>query len=238
MKPALVQNPVRGGNLSVALIRGMNNEIRKNKPIAGRGVRINYTMGGAIISVIDTVGGGGGGGGSGLPEVDVGCWCLKSVEDTDLGLYYTGFGNQYVMVGDKLTTYNFETTLEDLSPKAFPDEDEMQGNWWDDNNAGDDVEESADGTKTKTGSMFVAIRINATGTTDSESYPHLEGYPTVSELISAQGDFSWHTIPIYKMDVVKTYKEESDGTVSETMSFGISCDFRKGIFAQQVEVFE
>lgn len=231
MKPALIQNPIRGGSLTASLIRGMNNEIRKNKPIAGKGIRISYGMGGAIISATAT--GGGGGGGS---AIDVGCWKLKSVEE-DSDTTYTGFDNQFVMVGDKLTEYEIFTTLEDMAPKAFPEEEDMQGNWWDDNNAGDGVEESEDGTKKKTGSMFVAIHINATGTTNDDTTPYLDAYATLTDLVEAQKNFSWHTIPIYKIEVVKSYSENEDGEGSETLSFNTLCDFRKGIFAQQVEVF-
>lgn len=243
MKPAFVQNPIPGQTLTPSVIRSMNTEIRRNKPIAGRGIRITNTAGGAIISCTDLRGGGGGGGG-GIVEPDRGCWNFTT-EERETGEYdeegnpitetATIFGNQYMMLGDILQKYELDTTVDSLAAKAIPEEDEEE-----------DTEEDESDTKTETGTVYICLRHNATGSDAADDVPYLEGYPTWNELHAAQIDLNWHTIPIYMLEVIKTTKtvdeldengEPTGATTEEvTTTYSIKCDFRKGIFAQQAEI--
>lgn len=249
MKPAFVQNPIPGQTLTPSVIRSMNTEIRRNKPIAGAGIRISYSAAGAIIACTDLRGGGGGGGG-GIIEPDRGCWNFTT-EERDTGEYdeegnpitetATVFGNQYMMLGDILQKYELDTTVDSLAAKAiFEDEEEEE------ENPEEDTEEEESDIKTEIGTVFICLRHNATGSDAADDAPYLEGYPTWDELHAAQIDLNWHTIPIYLLEVIKTTKtvdeldENGDptGTTTEevTTTYSIKCDYRKGIFAQQTEI--
>lgn len=57
MNELFTKNPIVGAPLTPSLMRAMNSAIRRNRPIAGKGVRISYTVGGAIISAQPSSGG-------------------------------------------------------------------------------------------------------------------------------------------------------------------------------------
>lgn len=69
------KNPVVGTRLTPALIRDINAAIRRNQPIAGKGVTITRTAGGTIINSTAK-------GGNTLavsPKVDIGCFAIRQI---------------------------------------------------------------------------------------------------------------------------------------------------------------
>lgn len=60
MNSLFTNNPVVGTPLTPSIIRAINTAVRKHRPIAGHGVRISYTLGGAVIHAnpAPSVGGG------------------------------------------------------------------------------------------------------------------------------------------------------------------------------------
>lgn len=149
---------------------------------------------------------------------DIGCFRFVTV-DRD-GKTVHGFGNPYVMVGGVLTRHPVDTVVEDLLAEAG--------------------EEAEDGTI----ELFLALRIlaappaeNDPETDEDETEDNGDrviAYANFTELTEAQRDASHHTIPLYLLSVTKT-TDETSGDVS--YGYEIVCDFRRGVWAQQWEVF-
>lgn len=158
--------------------------------------------------------------------VDNGCWKLEKesveVDGADEPEVYTVFGNQYIMIGGLLRECYFTDRLEELIAEAYADEEE----------GGES-------------NLFVAVRLSANGNEggeDEDGYPNegIKVYKSHEELLTAQHNPDHHVIPLYLLSVVRKTEEvetEDGGTSEETTtSFSVTCDFRKGLFAQQVEV--
>lgn len=60
-----LRNVTAGSVLSPSIVNGLNAQVRRCVPIAGKGIRVEHTVGGSIISVNGDVGRGGRGGGGG-----------------------------------------------------------------------------------------------------------------------------------------------------------------------------
>lgn len=89
------KNPVVGTRLTPALIRNINAAIRRNQPIAGKGVTLTRTAGGTIINSTAR-----GGNVIALPKVDKGCFAIRtiiSVKGEDIESAY----NRY-MAGEEI----------------------------------------------------------------------------------------------------------------------------------------
>lgn len=69
------KNPVVGTRLTPALIRDINAAIRRNQPIAGKGVTITRTAGGTIINSTAK----GGNVIASSPKVDNGCFAIRTI---------------------------------------------------------------------------------------------------------------------------------------------------------------
>lgn len=164
--------------------------------------------------------------------VDNGCWKLKResemIDGADEAETYTVFDNQYVMIGGILRECSFFERLEELIAVARAEAEESG-------------ETSSDGES----KLFVAVRLSANGNEggeDEDGVP-IEGikvYKSLSELRTAQHNPDHHVIPIYLLTVIQKTEEvetEDGGTTEETKTtFSVTCDFRKGLFAQQVEI--
>ena len=149
---------------------------------------------------------------------DMGCFRIVTVERD--GKTVHGFGNPYVMVGGVLTRHPVDTVVEDLLAEAgeSAEEDEFE--------------------------LFLALRILAAppATDDPETdedetddnEDRVVAYADVAELAEAQRDATHHTIPLYLLSVTKT-EDETSGDVS--YGYETACDFRRGVWAQQWEVF-
>lgn len=154
----------------------------------------------------------------GAKAPDMGCFRIVTVERD--GKTVHGFGNPYVMVGGVLTRHPVDTVVEDLLAEAG--------------------EEAEDGTI----ELFLALRIlaappaeNDPETDEDETEDNGDrviAYANFTELTEAQRDASHHTIPLYLLSVTKT-TDETSGDVS--YGYEIACDFRRGVWAQQWEVF-
>ena len=154
----------------------------------------------------------------GAKAPDIGCFRIVTTERE--GKTVHGFGNPYVMVGGVLTRHPVDTVVEDLLAEAgeSAEDDEFE--------------------------LFLALRILAAppATDDPETdedetddnEDRVVAYADVAELAEAQRDATHHTIPLYLLNVTKT-EDETSGDVS--YSYEIACDFRRGVWAQQVEVF-
>lgn len=154
----------------------------------------------------------------GAKAPDMGCFRIVTVERDGKSVH--GFGNPYVMVGGVLTRHPVDTVVEDLLAEAG--------------------EEAEDGTI----ELFLALRIlaappaeNDPETDEDETEDNGDrviAYANFTELTEAQRDASHHTIPLYLLSVTKT-TDETSGDVS--YGYEIACDFRRGVWAQQWEVF-
>ena len=161
---------------------------------------------------------------------DVGCF--RIVTTTQGGKAVHVFGNPYVMVGGVLEQHEVDTVVEDLLTDA--------GETAEDNEDAE-VDEETGTVKFK---LYLALRILAAPpaeddpetdedeTEDNED--RIVAYANFEELTEAQRDATHHTIPLYLLNVTKTEDEES-GEVS--YGYEIACDFRRGVWAQQWEVF-
>ena len=205
--------PLPKDKVTACLFRQLIDLIRANTPIAGRNIRTLRTNHGTHIScVVPTTA-------ASAPADPIrGCYCILGSERDGKPVHV--FGNPYVMVGGVLTRHPVDTVVEDLLAEAG--------------------EEAEDGTI----ELFLALRIlaappaeNDPETDEDETEDNGDlviAYANFTELTEAQRDASHHTIPLYLLSVTKT-TDETSGDVS--YGYEIACDFRRGVWAQQWEVF-
>lgn len=205
--------PQAHDRLSATWLRDLVRFVRSIRPIAGSGVRMSVGPNGTVISATAV-------GTSAGARPDLGCYRIES--DEREGSTVHKFGNPYVTLGDVLAEHPVDTVLEDLLEEAGSDADE------------DSSEPAEDGVEHL--KLFLALRILARPARDDDGddqEDQVRGYKTLGDLVEDQRDREYHTIPLYLLDVTKTTE---DGETS--YSYGIACDFRRGVYGQQMEVFE
>lgn len=153
----------------------------------------------------------------GSTTADLGCYRIVTVDRDGTSVH--GFGNPYIMVGGVLARHPVDTIVEDLLSASGSDVE------------GDSFE------------LFLALRILAAPpavddpATDADetadNADRVVAYADFAALAAAQRDATHHTIPLYLLDVAKT----TDASGNVRYSYEIVCDFRRGVWAQQWEVF-
>ena len=210
--------------LTATWLRELIDCIRRITPVAGPGLKSRTGPNGTILSCINR---------QSVPQAatrDLGCYRIKEMKREGEAVHV--FGNPYVMVGGVLEQHEVDTVVEDLLTDA--------GETAEDNEDAE-VDEETGTVKFK---LYLALRILAAPpaeddpetdedeTEDNEA--RIVAYANFEELTEAQRDATHHTIPLYLLNVTKTEDEES-GEVS--YGYEIACDFRRGVWAQQWEVF-
>ncbi len=194
--------------LTATWLRELIDCIRRITPVAGPGLKSRTGPNGTILSCINRQ--------SIVPQAatrDLGCYRIK--EMVREGEVVHGFGNPFVMAGGVIQRHPVDTVLEDLMAAAGEDADDN-----------DDFE------------LILALRILAAPTAaddpGEDNEDRVVAYADLAALTEAQRDATHHTIPLYLLDVTKT-TDETSGDAS--YGYEIACDFRRGVWAQQVEVF-